>query len=136
VAYPQLNLVVHRLKRIVDIWKLLNHQVDILETMTLLDFLDFRPRFAGASGFQSRQFRDIEARLSLRREQRYHEAYSKHTTIGGFAAQDAQRITDVEREPTMLQCVNTWLERMPFFALVCWPTPAHALHDANDSDPA
>src|ERR1700752_2433386 len=35
---PQLNLVVHRMKRIVEIWKLLNHQVDVLETMTPLDF--------------------------------------------------------------------------------------------------
>ena len=31
---PDMNVVVHRLKRIVEIWKLLNHQVDVLETMT------------------------------------------------------------------------------------------------------
>src|SRR5206468_11866115 len=29
---PDLNMVVHRLKRVVEIWKLLNHQVDVLET--------------------------------------------------------------------------------------------------------
>jgi tryptophan 2,3-dioxygenase len=68
---PELSMVVHRLKRIVEIWKLLNHQVDILETMTPLDFLDFRRHFDGASGFQSRQFREIEARLGLRMEQRF-----------------------------------------------------------------
>jgi len=39
---PDMNVVVHRLKRIVEIWKLLNHQVDVLETMTPLDFLEFR----------------------------------------------------------------------------------------------
>jgi tryptophan 2,3-dioxygenase len=133
---PQLNLVVHRLQRIVEIWKLLNHQVDVLETMTPLDFLDFRPRFDGASGFQSRQFREIEARLGLQMEQRYKGEYYKHTQIGGFNENDSNRITDVEREPTVLQCINTWLERMPFFALVFWPTPAHASQDVNDSNPA
>src|SRR5215471_8883938 len=88
VAYPQLNLVVHRLKRIVEIWKLLNHQVDVLETMTPLDFLDFRPRFDGASGFQSRQFREIESRLGLQMEQRYKGEYYKHTQMGGFNEND------------------------------------------------
>src|SRR5215471_1797779 len=85
---PQLNLVVHRLKRIVEIWKLLNHQVDVLETMTPLDFLDFRPRFDGASGFQSRQFREIESRLGLQMEQRYKGEYYKHTQMGGFNEND------------------------------------------------
>ncbi|MEP6811320.1 MAG: tryptophan 2,3-dioxygenase family protein, partial [Chthoniobacterales bacterium] len=54
---PDMNVVVHRLKRIVEIWKLLNHQVDVLETMTPLDFLEFRELLHGASGFQSKQFR-------------------------------------------------------------------------------
>src|ERR1700744_525754 len=57
---PDMNVVVHRLKRLVEIWKLLNHQVDILETMTPLDFLEFRELLHGASGFQSKQFRQIE----------------------------------------------------------------------------
>ena len=48
---PDMNVVVHRLKRIVEIWKLLNHQVDVLETMTPLDFLEFRELLHGASGF-------------------------------------------------------------------------------------
>ena len=33
------------------------HQVDMLETMSTLDFLDFRGELEGASGFQSAQFR-------------------------------------------------------------------------------
>ena len=35
-------------------------QVDILETMTPLEFLTFRNRLAAASGFQSDQFRQLE----------------------------------------------------------------------------
>ena len=36
------------------------HQVDVLETMTPQDFLEFRQRLAPASGFQSVQFRELE----------------------------------------------------------------------------
>ena len=37
-----LNLVLHRLRRIIKILELLNQQVNILDTMTPLDFLEFR----------------------------------------------------------------------------------------------
>ena len=50
----------HTLKRILTILKVLVAQVDILETMTPLEFLTFRNRLAAASGFQSAQFRQIE----------------------------------------------------------------------------
>jgi tryptophan 2,3-dioxygenase len=50
----------HTLKRILTILKVLVGQVDILETMTPLEFLTFRNRLAAASGFQSDQFRQIE----------------------------------------------------------------------------
>ena len=83
---PDMNVVVHRLKRVVEIWKLLNHQVDVLETMTPLDFLEFRELLHGASGFQSKQFRQIEAALGLRMENRFRPEYYKHTELGGFNA--------------------------------------------------
>ena len=50
----------HTLKRILTILKVLVAQVDILETMTPLEFMTFRNRLAAASGFQSDQFRQIE----------------------------------------------------------------------------
>ena len=48
------------LNRISEIFKLLIHQVDILETMTPTDFNLFRSRLNPASGFQSVQFRMLE----------------------------------------------------------------------------
>src|SRR3954465_7903962 len=45
-----LNLVRHRLLRIIRIYELLNQQVSILNTMTPLDFLEFRDLLAPASG--------------------------------------------------------------------------------------
>ena len=49
------------LKRIVAIDRLFLAQLDVLETMGPEGFLEFRDPLAPASGFQSRQFRDIEA---------------------------------------------------------------------------
>src|SRR2546423_8614284 len=39
---PDMQIAVHRLKRIATILQVLVSQIDILETMTPLDFLDFR----------------------------------------------------------------------------------------------
>jgi tryptophan 2,3-dioxygenase len=117
---PDMNLVVHRLKRVVEIWKLLNHQVDVLETMTPLDFLEFRELLHGASGFQSKQFRKIEASLGLKMENRFRPDYYKHTQFGGFNDQDFAEIERFEGRPTLLQMVESWLERMPFFGDEFW----------------
>jgi tryptophan 2,3-dioxygenase len=48
------------LKRVLTILKVMVAQLDILETMTPLEFLSFRARLEAASGFQSDQFRQIE----------------------------------------------------------------------------
>lgn len=57
----------HTLKRILKIMKTLVSQVDILETMTPLEFDSFRDRLESASGFQSYQFRVIEFLLGHKR---------------------------------------------------------------------
>jgi len=48
------------LKRILTILKVLVSQIDVLETMTPLEFLSFRDRLESGSGFQSFQFREFE----------------------------------------------------------------------------
>jgi tryptophan 2,3-dioxygenase len=50
----------HSLKRILTILKVMVAQLDILETMTPLEFQSFRARLEAASGFQSDQFRQLE----------------------------------------------------------------------------
>ena len=52
--------VQHTMKRILTILKVLVAQLDILETMTPLEFQSFRERLEAASGFQSDQFRQLE----------------------------------------------------------------------------
>ena len=56
------------LGRIRTIMKTCVSQVDILETMTPLQFLSFRNYLAASSGFQSAQFRKVEAILGRRDE--------------------------------------------------------------------
>jgi tryptophan 2,3-dioxygenase len=55
------------LKRILTILKTLVAQIDVLETITPLNFLSFRDRLESGSGFQSHQFREIEFLLGGKR---------------------------------------------------------------------
>lgn len=104
-----LQTVVHRLKRVVAIFQVLVHQVDILETMTAMDFLDFRDLLKPASGFQSWQFKIIEAKLGLTFGNRHgHEYY-----VSQLAEKEITMIKSVESEQSVLQLLNEWLERMP-----------------------
>src|SRR5205085_3477624 len=99
---------------------LLNQQVTILDTMTPLDFLEFRNLLAPSSGFQSVQFRLIEARLGLQLTKRHEFDYYKRTNEGGFNPDDYDSINKVETEQTLLQLVISGLERMPFFYDKFW----------------
>jgi tryptophan 2,3-dioxygenase len=56
----------HRLSRVRHILKVAVAQVDILETLTPLEFAAFRSRLATSSGFESAQFRELEALLGVR----------------------------------------------------------------------
>jgi tryptophan 2,3-dioxygenase len=87
-------LRVHKIfRRVHTIQRLLEQQVDILETMTPQEFNQFRDNLNPASGFQSIQIREIEFVSGLRRmellshiemtpEQRARfESYSKEPTL-------------------------------------------------------
>ncbi len=106
-----LQTVVHRLQRVTTILKVLVQQIDILETMTPMDFLDFRDMLRPASGFQSWQFKIIEAKLGLKFEQRHGQSY--YTSQLKQAEIDV--IKNAEAGNTVLELINKWLERMPFF---------------------
>ena len=53
-------------KRALTILKLVVAQLDVIETMTPVQFLTFRERLESSSGFQSGQFRELEAILGRR----------------------------------------------------------------------
>jgi len=56
----------HSLKRVRTIVKVLVGQLDVLETMTPLEFASFRSHLQSGSGFQSAQFREVESVLGLK----------------------------------------------------------------------
>jgi tryptophan 2,3-dioxygenase len=60
------SLAEHALRRSLTIFKTIVAQVDVLETMTPRQFTSFRGRLAQSSGFQSAQFRELEAVLGRR----------------------------------------------------------------------
>lgn len=108
---PELQTIVHRLSRVVTILKVLVHQIDVMETMTPMDFLDFRDRLRPASGFQSIQFKVLESKLGLKYENRHGQEYY----LSQLKPEDAAYIKSVETEKSVIELINTWLERMPFF---------------------
>src|SRR5579863_9234103 len=107
---PELQTIVHRLSRCATILKVLVHQIDIMETMTPMDFLDFRDLLRPASGFQSVQFKLLEARLGLKYEHRFGQQYY----LSQLRPPEVDRILAAEKEDSLLQLLNSWLERMPF----------------------
>lgn len=108
---PGIQQVVHRLERINTILKVLVHQIDILETMTPMDFLEFRDLLRPASGFQSWQFKLTEAKLGLKYATRHGQEYY----ISQLREEHRILIQQTEQDPTLLDLLNDWLERMPFF---------------------
>lgn len=106
---PELQTVVHRLGRMNTILKLLVQQIDVMETMTPMDFLDFRDDLRPASGFQSWQFKLLEAKLGLKFEHRHGLEYY----TAQLKPEHVALIKGAEADQSLLQLVAAWLERMP-----------------------
>lgn len=115
-----LNLVRHRMNRIIKILELITQQITLLDTMTPLDFLEFRNLLIPASGFQSVQFRLIEARLGLKMDNRFNKDYYKRSNEGGFDKADFDKLNENEKSTNLLSLINNWLERIPFFENELW----------------
>lgn len=108
----ELGTVIARLSRVTEIQKVLIDQVRVLETMTPLDFLDFREFIFPASGFQSVQFRLVENKLGLKRDNRV--AFNAVPYTAYVEKTDQPRLETSEAEPSLFDRVEKWLERTPF----------------------
>ncbi len=107
-----LGRAVHAAERIVKIEHLLVGQIDILETMTPMDFLEFRNLLMPGSGFQSEQFRLIEIRLGLKREARL--PFNDASYDASLPADARKHVVAAEAEPSLRDQVDAWLSRTPF----------------------
>ncbi|TKR75862.1 hypothetical protein L596_017097 [Steinernema carpocapsae] len=104
--------IVSGLERTVKILKLLVDQILVLETMSPLDFIEFRNYLSPASGFQSLQFRLLENKLGVNpatrvkyNAQHYREVFSAPDHVAALA--------ESETSPSLLALIIKWLERVP-----------------------
>lgn len=93
----------HYLQRAHAIERLFVEQVNVIETMSPQDFLEFRTHLAPASGFQSVQFREIEFISGLK-----DEAYMGRLAMTDDERERLQRRLD---EPTLWDAYRSLLER-------------------------
>lgn len=114
----EIAIAVARLRRVTEIQQLIIRQIRVMETMTPLDFLDFRNYLFPASGFQSYQFRVMEILLGLRAEERL--KYNQAAFDVVFDDEKKAQIKKLESEKSMLTLIDEWLERTPFLELDDW----------------
>jgi len=100
------------LGRMRTIMKTCVSQLDILETMTPLQFNSFRARLSSASGFQSAQFRELEAVLG-RRDQAGQDADKK--TGMGMAEHLIPGSSARERVEAAMSRASLWDSAMHYF---------------------
>ncbi|MBC7884462.1 MAG: hypothetical protein H7X99_03260 [Saprospiraceae bacterium] len=112
VNEKNVGIAVARLDRIIEIMKLLVQQIGVMETMTPLDFLDFRNYLFPASGFQSFQFREMEVMLGLKESKR--QTYNSKPYYCVFADTKKVTLQELESGNSLLDLVEDWLERTPF----------------------
>jgi tryptophan 2,3-dioxygenase len=103
---------VSRLQRVVEVQNLLIDQLKVLETMTPLDFLDFRDVLTPASGFQSFQFRLIELKLGLVDTRRVRFEQSPY--FSRLKPAHRKLVLAAQDRPSLFSLVERWLERTPF----------------------
>ena len=97
---------VHQLKRVLKILKTLVSQLDVLETMTPLEFASFRPFLENASGFQSSQFRELELLLG--------QFDPAHLDLIDHEPDARRRLERRLREPTIWDAFVRYLARAGF----------------------
>ena len=100
------------LDRVLKIQGLLVEQIEVMETMTALDFLEFRSYLFPASGFQSIQFRHIEILLGLKRSDRIPYFDAPYDVV--FNEKVKKNIRRLENGDNLFTLVEDWLERIPF----------------------
>lgn len=112
VDEKNIGIAVLRCNRIIEIQKVLIDQIRILETMTPLDFLEFRNLLTPASGFQSIQFRKVEIKLGLQPDQRF--KYGNQEYYDSYLDDDRNQLRQLEKDLSLFEAVEKWLERTPF----------------------
>ncbi len=110
-----IGIAVSRLRRITVIQRLLIDQLNVLETMTPLDFLEFRDLLIPASGFQSFQFRIIENKLGLDIENRVKFDNKNYYSL--VSDEHQKMLIDSQNTISLFEAIDKWLLRIPFLKI-------------------
>lgn len=113
VEDKKMGRMLHLLARIKTIQRVLIEQIEVIETITPLDFLEFRDLLVPASGFQSIMFKRIEIMMGIRMENRIPTDCAFFKTRLSYS--DQKRLADVEERANLLELVDQWLQRAPLY---------------------
>ncbi len=122
VPEQALSQAVRSVRRVETVLRLAAGHFQLMETMTSRDYLDFRDKLLGASGFQSAQLREMELLLGLQDARRipYGDEGSYLQALerpGGGASPAAERvrrrIRDVTENGSLREVLARWLYRTP-----------------------
>ena len=114
VVESDVSLAVSRLNRIIEIQKILIDQIRVLETMTAMDFLEFRDDLFPSSGFQSAQFRLLENKLGILNNERIN--YGRQDYKNAILDEEKIKVEQSENEKSLFKLLENWLERTPFLS--------------------
>lgn len=115
VPSTDLAVINARIERITTIQQILVDQIQVMETMTTLDFMEFRDYLVPASGFQSLQFRLVEATLGIKAHHRME--VEKQFFTSRLRPEDRKLLEETENKISILELLEIWLSRMPFSSL-------------------
>ena len=118
LSQDQSDRAASTLKRAVRIVKVLVSQLDVMETMTPLEFSAFRERLGASSGFQSAQFREIEFILG----------YKRPSVLELFPEDSAER----ERLEARIHAPTLWDQFVGLLARSGYSVPATSLGKWQD----
>ena len=129
VVESDVSLAGSRLNRIIEIQKILIDQIRVLETMTAMDFLEFRDDLFPSSGFQSAQFRLLENKFGLLKNERIN--YGRQDYKNVILDEEKIKVKQSENERSLFELLETWLERTPFLSFEgfsFWEQNSDAVH--------
>ena len=135
VEDKKMGRILHLLNRVKTIQRVLVEQIDIIETITPLDFLEFRDLLVPASGFQSIMFKKIEIMMGIRKENRIPADCAFFKTRLSYS--DQTRLDAVESRPNLLELVDRWLQRAPLYQFEnfdFWKSYSESVDRMLDSD--
>jgi tryptophan 2,3-dioxygenase len=103
----KIGLIKARLGRLVAVQRIMNRQIEVLETISPLDFLELRDHLSSDSMFESSQFREVELRLGL-------AARGALRPLDRFRPEERASLRKAQDEKSLFEAVDDWLATMPF----------------------